>query len=178
MSTPLKFTKKAPPSHITYLNRKFRIQQSIFLYRRILRLTSQMTHYDENGVAWRDILRFSARKEFEASKEERDEEVLARALFTAQMAIDDFEEKFLRRQNDLEERQKEAEEVVLGKSQRMSRERAERILKGEDVEERVKMMHSNERKTKEIEERKEAGRDGRRRHQSSGVLFDAQGNEL
>ena len=173
MSTPLKFSKKAPPNHIVYLNKQFRLKQSVFLYRRILRLTSHMTHYDENGVPWRDIVRFSARKEFDSSKQEPDGEVLARALFNAQLAIDDFEEKLLKKQQSLENRQKLAEEVILGKSNAMSRESAERILKGEDIEERLQMSSGEELKKREIKERKEGKREA-----SSGSVFDAHGNEL
>lgn len=165
---PVKFSRTPPNSIASYINRQFRIKASISLYRKILRLTQQMTHYDENGVLWRDIIRYSCRKEFNDSKDEKDEEILARALFNAQSAFDDFETKFLQKQKMLEERQKEAENVVLGKSKSMNRDIAEKILRGEDVEQRLKLMEKN----------KSTSSPSNNKSPNNGIIFDAYGNEI
>lgn len=44
-------------------------------------------------MQWSDILRNSARQEIESSKQEKDPEILARALVNARMALDDAQEK-------------------------------------------------------------------------------------
>mmetsp|Transcript_11777 Transcript_11777/g.17172 ORF Transcript_11777/g.17172 Transcript_11777/m.17172 type:complete len:115 (+) Transcript_11777:34-378(+) len=68
--------------------------EALALYRDILR-TSKAFHWcDEKGEPWNKRLRAEARKEFEASKEEKDPLILARLLVTGRQAVMEIQRRF------------------------------------------------------------------------------------
>ena len=57
------------------------------------------------GVKWSELIKMSAREEFESSKQENDPEVLAKALVNAQMALTDLQQKFKDQQEKIQKEQ-------------------------------------------------------------------------
>jgi hypothetical protein len=84
------------------LNDQFRRIEALKLYRDILRTSRLFTWTDENGVSWGEMLKLSAREEFECSKQENDPEILARALVNGRMALDDVVDKYRKQQENFE----------------------------------------------------------------------------
>ena len=89
-----KFPSYDPAYAARIINDNFRRKEVFKLYLEALRMIRRFTWEDENGIAWSQSLRLSARQEFESSREEKDPEILARALFNARMALDELEEKY------------------------------------------------------------------------------------
>eukprot|EP00246_Nothoceros_aenigmaticus_P003961 TRINITY_DN15204_c0_g1_i1.p1 TRINITY_DN15204_c0_g1~~TRINITY_DN15204_c0_g1_i1.p1 ORF type:complete len:142 (+),score=16.17 TRINITY_DN15204_c0_g1_i1:167-592(+) len=77
-------------AHLTNTRR-----EALHLYRYILRATCVFVWSNEHGVLWRDVLRTSARSEFEAARFERDPEVIAKLLVGGRDAVDSALQKFL-----------------------------------------------------------------------------------
>jgi hypothetical protein len=73
-------------------------KEALKLYRDILKATRLYPWKSESGHDWPLILRQSARKEFEASKEEKDPEVIVRLMVTArhylQEAINQWNDEY------------------------------------------------------------------------------------
>lgn len=63
-------------------------REAVRLYRDILRASKTFVWESESGHPWSLILRQSARKEFESSKEEKDPEEIARLLVTGRDCLD------------------------------------------------------------------------------------------
>mmetsp|Transcript_7543 Transcript_7543/g.10226 ORF Transcript_7543/g.10226 Transcript_7543/m.10226 type:complete len:131 (-) Transcript_7543:166-558(-) len=68
--------------------------EALSLYRDILRTTKAFHWCDEKGEPWNKRLRLEARKEFEASKEEKDPLILARLLVTGRQAVMEIQRRF------------------------------------------------------------------------------------
>ncbi|XP_004499308.1 uncharacterized protein [Cicer arietinum] len=62
-------------------------REALSLYRDILRASRFFTWPDSKGVLWRDVLRDSARKEFELARFETDPEIVTRLLIGGREAV-------------------------------------------------------------------------------------------
>lgn len=68
--------------------------EALSLYREILR-TAKVFHWcDEKGIPWHTKLKAEARREFDASKEEKDPLIIARMLVTGQECVKEIQRKF------------------------------------------------------------------------------------
>ncbi len=87
--------QKFDPSYKARLmNEKFRKQEALKLYREVLRICRLFTWNDTTtGLPFSALIKTSAREELESSKQEKDPEILARALVNARFAVDDLIEK-------------------------------------------------------------------------------------
>jgi len=65
-------------------------QEAIRLYRDILRASRLFRFPDQNGRLWSDVLRKSARKEFEASRFITDGEEIARKLVVGRQSLNEI----------------------------------------------------------------------------------------
>ena len=68
--------------------------EAISLYRDILRTAKAFHWCDEKGIPWHAKLKAEARKEFEASREERDPLIIARMLVTGRNCVDEVRRRF------------------------------------------------------------------------------------
>lgn len=82
------FPPQAPtpprPAHPALLTTR---ADALSLYRAIWRATAAFTWPNERGVPWRDVLRASARGEFEEARTLTDPEAVARALVVGRDAL-------------------------------------------------------------------------------------------
>lgn len=62
-------------------------REALALYRDILRCANVMTWTDQQGRLWRDLIRESARNEFEAARNEKDPEIVNKLLITGRDAL-------------------------------------------------------------------------------------------
>lgn len=74
---------------------------ALHLYRTICRYSILFDWSDEHGVLWRDKLRSSARKEFEAARHVKDPEVIAKLLINGRDAVDQVMTRFLEKREKL-----------------------------------------------------------------------------
>ncbi|KAF0972466.1 hypothetical protein FDP41_009369 [Naegleria fowleri] len=88
---------------IRLLNDSFRRLETLKLYKEVLKFSKLFTWQDENGVMWGDLIKLSARQEIEASREEKDPQILAQALVNARMALDEMQEKFHAQQQKVQQ---------------------------------------------------------------------------
>ena len=71
-------------------------KEAISLYREILRTAKAFHWVDETtGEPWNKRLKNEARKEFEASKEEKDPLIIARMLVTGRDCVQQIQNKFV-----------------------------------------------------------------------------------
>lgn len=70
-------------------------REALALYREIWRLTALFDWPDDKGRLWRDLLRGSARQEFEAARFEDDPEIVNRLLVVGRDSVHHVAEKFL-----------------------------------------------------------------------------------
>ena len=86
--------KKDPKerSHIEVLTTK---REALSLYRAVWRASFLFVWKNEKGEEWRDVIRESARKEFEAARHETDPEMITRLLLTGRDYLDQAMEKFM-----------------------------------------------------------------------------------
>ena len=68
-------------------------REAVHLYRFVWRCSRLFVHTNENGEVWRDVLRRSARDEFEAARHEADPAVITKLLVSGR----DFCEQAVRR---------------------------------------------------------------------------------
>ena len=68
--------------------------EALSLYRDILRTAKAFHWCDEMGTPWRTKLRAEARREFDASKMERDPLIIARMLVTGRECVVEVQRKF------------------------------------------------------------------------------------
>ncbi len=68
--------------------------EALSLYRDILRTAKAFHWCDDSGVPWRTKLRAEARREFDASREERDPLIVARMLVTGRECVREVRRKF------------------------------------------------------------------------------------
>jgi hypothetical protein len=78
-------------------------QEAIKLYRDILRASRHFTWNNDQGVPWAEILRKNARKEFEASRYERDPVLITRMLFVGRDCLNQTMEKVAATAKKIEE---------------------------------------------------------------------------
>ncbi|KAI7844439.1 hypothetical protein COHA_001986 [Chlorella ohadii] len=76
-------------------------REALALYREIWRITALFDWPDQNGRLWRDVLRESARAEFEAARYEDDPEILNRLLVVGRDAVHRVAEQFLAKRQQL-----------------------------------------------------------------------------
>lgn len=72
-------------------------REALALYREIFRISALFVWRDERGRVWRDVLRQSARQEFEAARSETDPEIINRLLVVGRDSVHQVSEKFLSR---------------------------------------------------------------------------------
>jgi hypothetical protein len=70
-------------------------REALSLYREIMRITALFDWPNEQGVIWRDVLRHSARQEFEDARHEQDPEVVNRLLVVGRDAVGRISERFI-----------------------------------------------------------------------------------
>ncbi|CAI8606626.1 unnamed protein product [Vicia faba] len=73
-------------------------REALSLYRDILRASRYFAWSDSKGVLWRDLIRDSARKEFELARFETDPEVVTRLLIGGHEAVNNAIEKLAEKQ--------------------------------------------------------------------------------
>ncbi|KAJ1424189.1 Complex 1 LYR protein [Sesbania bispinosa] len=73
-------------------------REALSLYRDILRASRFFTWPDSNGVLWRDVLRDSARREFELARFETDPEIVTRLLIGGHEAVHSAIDKLTEKQ--------------------------------------------------------------------------------
>jgi hypothetical protein len=76
-------------------------REVLSLYREIWRATRVFTWPNEQGAPWRDVLRLSARREFEAARVEKDPETIARLVVVGRDAVRGALEKFVDKRDQL-----------------------------------------------------------------------------
>ncbi|GJD12755.1 hypothetical protein Gasu2_68270 [Galdieria sulphuraria] len=77
-------------------------KEALSLYREILRTAKAFTWKHPSGISWGQLLKESARKEFEQARFESDPEIVARMLLTGRHSLMIIQEKFLNKQCSLE----------------------------------------------------------------------------
>ena len=82
--------------------------EALSLYRAVIRASVFFVWRDERGRLWRDVIRESARKEFDAGRLERDPEMVNRLLLTGRDALDQAVGKFLERREKIQREEAEA----------------------------------------------------------------------
>jgi len=70
-------------------------REALSLYREIMRITTLFDWPNERGEIWRDVLRTSARQEFEDARYEQDPEVINRLLVVGRDAVGRVSERFV-----------------------------------------------------------------------------------
>lgn len=91
----------APPHPARLLTTR---REALSLYREVLRYSNLFVWRDEHGRVWRDVIRASARSEFEAARREPDPELINRMIVTARDAVQRTVDGFLaRRQRIIQE---------------------------------------------------------------------------
>lgn len=68
------------------------------MYREVLKTTSGFFWFNEKGECWRDVLRKSARREFDNSKYETDPVLLMKMMVTTREAIAKVQEQMMNTQ--------------------------------------------------------------------------------
>lgn len=82
--------REASPSEVLTTKREV-----LSLYRAVWRASFLFVWRNEKGEEWRDVIRESARKEFEAARHEKDPEMVARLLLTGRDYLDQAMQKFV-----------------------------------------------------------------------------------
>ncbi|EFN55969.1 hypothetical protein CHLNCDRAFT_145297 [Chlorella variabilis] len=80
-------------------------REALALYREIWRISALFDWPDEKGRLWRDVLRESARQEFEAARCEVDPEIVNRLLVVGRDAMHQVAERFLAKRRKMLEDQ-------------------------------------------------------------------------
>ena len=91
-------------AHIVQLLRHGPNPEALRLYRDILRECRYYEWSDEHGKRWADLLRESARKEFEQARYETDPEVIGRLLVVGRDALMQTQERFAAKRHALNEK--------------------------------------------------------------------------
>lgn len=71
-------------------------REALSLYREVLRYSNLFVWKDEHGRMWKDVIRASARQEFEAARREPDPELVNRMIVTGRDAVQRAVQGFLR----------------------------------------------------------------------------------
>eukprot|EP00775_Hariotina_reticulata_P004601 gene4601-4855_t len=72
-------------------------REALSLYREILRYSNLFVWKDEHGRRWKDVIRASARQEFEQARFEPDPELINRMIVTGRDAVQRTMEAFMKR---------------------------------------------------------------------------------
>lgn len=75
---------------------------AIALYRDIWRYSRLFVWTDETGQPWRDVIRQSARQEFEVARHETDPTTIMRLLLTGRDAVMQAKDKFMEKRQQIE----------------------------------------------------------------------------
>mmetsp|Transcript_1063 Transcript_1063/g.3736 ORF Transcript_1063/g.3736 Transcript_1063/m.3736 type:complete len:160 (-) Transcript_1063:1534-2013(-) len=78
-------------------------QEALALYRAVLRASRAFTWTDDKGNVWRDLLRESARKEFEAARFESDPELVIKLIVGGRDALEKVTDRFSKKYKELAE---------------------------------------------------------------------------
>ncbi|KAF5838238.1 hypothetical protein DUNSADRAFT_3218 [Dunaliella salina] len=76
-------------------------RESLALYREILRYSNLFVWKDQHGRTWRDLLRESTRKEFEAARFEADPEIVNKLIITGRDAMHRTVEAFVQKRQQI-----------------------------------------------------------------------------
>ena len=76
-------------------------REALSLYRAVYRASFMFVWKNERGVEWKEVIRESARKEFEAARQESDPEMVARLLLTGRDYLDQAVQKFLEKRQTI-----------------------------------------------------------------------------
>ncbi len=101
---PFPLASEGPRPHATTIKR-----EAIWLYRDVLRAARLFTWADKDGILWKYKLIACARKEFEASKYEKDPEELGRLLVTGRDALMQMTDRMVSKARKLVEDEKKIE---------------------------------------------------------------------
>lgn len=74
-------------------------REALSLYREVLRYSNLFVWKDEHGRMWKDVIRASARQEFEQARYERDPELINRMIVTGRDAVQRAVEGFMRKRD-------------------------------------------------------------------------------
>jgi len=66
-----------------------------------MRITALFDWPNEHGMLWRDVLRKSAREEFEQARNEQDPEIVNRLLVVGRDAVHQVAEKFIEKRKHI-----------------------------------------------------------------------------
>ena len=69
-------------------------REALVLYREVLRYSNLFVWKDERGRMWRDVIRDSTRKEFEAARYEQDPEIVNKLIITGRDCVQRTMETF------------------------------------------------------------------------------------
>ncbi|GLC39423.1 hypothetical protein PLESTM_000896000 [Pleodorina starrii] len=96
--TLIKASRKKPEEPPRLLTTR---REALSLYREILRYSNLFVWRDDKGRLWRDIIRDSARKEFEAARFEPDPEIVNKLIITGRDCVQRTMESFAARAKTL-----------------------------------------------------------------------------
>lgn len=82
-----------PVEALARSNKPMPSYEALVLYRHILKFANLLTWTHKDGTQWSDIIRTSARSEFEAAKEEKDPVILAKLMLTSREALQSARDK-------------------------------------------------------------------------------------
>jgi len=91
---PSKASREQHQSPIKLLTTR---REALSLYREILRYSNLFVWRDEHGRRWKDVIRASARQEFEQARFEPDPELINRMIVTGRDAVQRTMEAFMKR---------------------------------------------------------------------------------
>lgn len=74
-------------------------REALSLYREVLRYSNLFVWRDEHGRLWRDVIRVSARQEFEQARHEPDPELINRMIVTGRDAVQKAVEGFMKKRD-------------------------------------------------------------------------------
>jgi hypothetical protein len=74
-------------------------REALSLYREVLRYSNLFVWKDEHGRVWRDVIRTSARQEFEVARHEPDPELINRMIVTGRDAVHRTMDGFLKKRS-------------------------------------------------------------------------------
>jgi hypothetical protein len=79
-------------------------KESLKLYRDVMRASRLFTWPHESGYTWCEVVRRSARQEFELNRNERDPVAIAKMLFVARDCLNQTTDKYLKQAQSLNDK--------------------------------------------------------------------------
>ncbi|KAL3156400.1 hypothetical protein ABBQ38_000713 [Trebouxia sp. C0009 RCD-2024] len=77
--------------------------EAIALYRHVWRYSRLFVWHNEQSKTWRDVLRQSARQEYELARHEQDPELISRMIVSGRDAVHQVVEKFMAKRDQMEQ---------------------------------------------------------------------------